>query len=44
LKRRPDITRARRLLGWEPTTPLEVGLQRTIEYFDRLLTRPAALA
>ena len=44
LKRRPDITLARRLLGWEPKTPLEAGLKRTIEYFDRLLTRPAALA
>jgi dTDP-glucose 4,6-dehydratase len=30
--RRPDITRARRLLGWEPTTPLDVGIARTIEW------------
>jgi len=44
LKRRPDITLARRLLCWEPNTPLEEGLRRTIGYFDRLLTRPAALA
>jgi dTDP-glucose 4,6-dehydratase len=32
-KRRPDITRARTLLGWEPVVPLEEGLRRTIEWF-----------
>jgi len=31
--RRPDITRARTLLQWEPTVPLEQGLTSTIEYF-----------
>ncbi len=31
--RRPDITRARTLLHWEPTVPLEQGLTSTIEYF-----------
>lgn len=31
--RRPDITMARRELGWEPVVPLEKGLGRTIEYF-----------
>lgn len=31
--RRPDISRARALLGWEPTVPLEEGLQRTIAHF-----------
>jgi dTDP-glucose 4,6-dehydratase len=31
--RRPDITKARTLLGWEPQVPLEQGLQRTIDYF-----------
>lgn len=31
--RRPDITRARTLLGWEPTVPLEAGLTSTIDYF-----------
>jgi dTDP-glucose 4,6-dehydratase len=29
--RRPDISLARDLLGWEPTVPLREGLQRTIE-------------
>jgi dTDP-glucose 4,6-dehydratase len=32
-KRRPDITKARKLLGWEPTVGLEEGLKLTIEYF-----------
>jgi dTDP-glucose 4,6-dehydratase len=31
--RRPDITKARTLLGWEPRVPLAEGLQRTIDYF-----------
>jgi dTDP-glucose 4,6-dehydratase len=31
--RRPDITRARTILGWEPKVPLEEGLTTTIEYF-----------
>ncbi len=31
--RRPDITKARALLQWEPVVPLEEGLKRTIEYF-----------
>lgn len=32
-QRRPDITRARKLLQWEPQVPLEEGLRRTIEHF-----------
>ena len=32
-RRRPDITKARTVLGWEPKTSLEDGLARTIEYF-----------
>lgn len=31
--RRPDISRAREYLGWEPRIPLEEGLRRTIPYF-----------
>jgi len=34
-RRRPDITLARTLLGWEPGVPLETGLARTLEYFRR---------
>jgi dTDP-glucose 4,6-dehydratase len=30
-QRRPDISRARDLLGWEPTVKLREGLQRTID-------------
>jgi len=32
-QRQPDITRARKWLGWEPLVPLEQGLQKTIHYF-----------
>lgn len=32
-RRRPDIGRAQALLGWTPTTTLDVGLSRTLEYF-----------
>jgi len=32
-QRRPDITRARTILGWEPKVQLEEGLSKTIEYF-----------
>ena len=32
-QRRPDISRARKMLGWKPKVPLEEGLKHTIEYF-----------
>lgn len=32
-RRQPDISLAKKVLQWEPTTPLDVGLQKTIEYF-----------
>jgi UDP-glucuronate decarboxylase len=41
-QRCPDISRAKSLLGWEPKVPLETGLKKTIEYFDRLLGSNAA--
>jgi dTDP-glucose 4,6-dehydratase len=37
-QRRPDITRARTLLGWEPTVGLEEGLRKSIEYFKTRVT------
>jgi len=37
IQRRPDITKASNLLGWYPGIPLDIGLKRTIEYFDNLL-------
>ncbi|MBI5382571.1 MAG: SDR family oxidoreductase [Opitutae bacterium] len=36
-QRKPDITLARRVLGWEPKVPLEAGLDRTIAYFRQQL-------
>ena len=36
IRRCPDITRARTLLGWEPVVTLEQGLWHTIDYFRRL--------
>ncbi len=36
-RRRPDITRAREILGWEPKFNLEEGLRRTIPYFKQKL-------
>jgi dTDP-glucose 4,6-dehydratase len=41
-QRRPDLTRARQILGWEPTTPLDAGLNKTIAYFRQRLTMPKA--
>ena len=40
-RRRPDITRARTLLGWEPSVQLRDGLERSLEYFRSTL--PAAV-
>ena len=36
-QRRPDISLAKEMLGWEPTVPLEEGLNRTIEYFRQAI-------
>ncbi|AEG55634.1 SDR family oxidoreductase [Sinorhizobium meliloti] len=36
-RRRPDIARARKLLGWEPKVPLEDGLTHTIAWFQSAL-------
>ena len=32
-QRRPDITKARTLLGWEPEIPLRQGLEMSLDYF-----------
>ena len=36
-KRKPDISKAKKLLNWTPETNLEVGLDKTIEYFREIL-------
>ena len=36
-QRKPDITLAKKHLGWEPKVPLEQGIERTIGYFRNLL-------
>jgi UDP-glucuronate decarboxylase len=36
-QRQPDISLAKKTLGWVPTTPLREGLEKTIAYFDGLL-------
>jgi dTDP-glucose 4,6-dehydratase len=35
--RRPDITRARTMLGWTPKVPVRVGVEKTIAYFQSLV-------
>jgi UDP-glucuronate decarboxylase len=35
VRRQPDISKAKALLGWEPTVNLEDGLKQTIDYFKR---------
>jgi UDP-glucuronate decarboxylase len=44
VRRRPDITLAKEVLGWEPTVQLREGLLHTIDYFrssDNALRAPA---
>ncbi len=36
--RRPDITRAKEVLGWEPQVPFEKGIRETIEFFREEVT------
>jgi nucleoside-diphosphate-sugar epimerase len=38
-QRQPDITRAKKLLNWQPTIPLEQGLPPTIDYFRNIIKR-----
>ena len=41
-QRRPDISLARKMLGWEPVVPLEEGLKKTIAYFEGQLRQGLA--
>ncbi len=43
VKRQPDISRAKRLLDWEPRVNLEQGLGCTIDYFEQLLNENASI-
>lgn len=36
-RRKPDISRAKKYLNWEPKVPLDVGLKKTIAYFAKEL-------
>ena len=36
-QRRPDITKAKRLLGWEPKIDLEAGLKLSLDYFKQAI-------
>ena len=45
-RRRPDISKAKAILGWEPTISLEAGLKSTIDYFrqrreEQLSSKPS---
>ena len=38
-RRKPDISRAKKYLNWEPKVPLATGLKKTIAYFAKELQR-----
>jgi dTDP-glucose 4,6-dehydratase len=40
--RKPDISRAREILGWEPVIPFDQGIRETIDYFRGVLPGPAS--
>ncbi len=40
VRRRPDLTRAREVLGYDPQTPLDIGIRQTIAYFAKELDIP----
>jgi UDP-glucuronate decarboxylase len=43
VQRCPDISKAKEILGWQPRMALRIGLQRTIAYFEALLTEHGEL-
>ena len=43
-QRRPDISKAKAVLAWQPKIELREGLKKTIDYFDRLLLTGAVPA
>jgi nucleoside-diphosphate-sugar epimerase len=42
-RRRPDITKAQRVLEWEPRVSIESGLRRTIEWFSNTISHPSTI-
>ena len=42
-QRRPDITKARELLGWEPKIDLETGLRLSLDYFKNAVAAESAV-
>jgi UDP-glucuronate decarboxylase len=37
VRRKPDISKAEKVLDWHPSVPLDEGLKKTIEYFSSIL-------
>jgi dTDP-glucose 4,6-dehydratase len=42
-QRRPDITKARTLLSWEPKVDLDTGLKMSLDYFKEAVSREQAV-
>ena len=38
MRRKPDITKAKTRLGWEPRVPLAEGLRKTVDWFHEILS------
>lgn len=43
VRRKPDITKARKILDWQPRVDLKQGILKTMEYFDHVLSTVPAL-
>ncbi len=43
-RRRPDITKAQQMLGWQPKISMEIGLRRTIEWFINHISQPSSVS
>ena len=43
-RRRPNITKARQMLGWEPKVSIEVGLRLSIEWFSNHISKPSPIS
>ena len=43
-QRKPDITKARTMLGWQPEVDLSTGIERTAQWFRELLDIPVAVS